>query len=398
VIGVRSLELGSRAWEEVVHELRFRHFVWKAYGAGRCLLLPEAIVLPRATHDTLVAAAEGLHAALGRLEAAAREDPEALARLGVPAPLRGILVGGEPLGLAFARYDFHPTEDGRWMVPEFNEDAPGGFNEAVGLPAVLGSPGKGLGWVGDLRPRLVEAFAPWDAVALLYATAYAEDLQHVLVLERWLREAGHATVLASPEHLAVGWRGGRAAGLRVEAAFRFYPGEWIPRLANLEAWRRLAPRLPTMNPLARLVRQSKAIFAFAREAGRLGAGDRALFERHGPLTSPFDPAERPRLRAERPRWVLKRLFGRMGDSVLLGAAAGEAAWDAALEEASRAPAEWCVQERFAVRPLAFRAGALHPAVGVYLVNGRFAGYYSRASAGPVVDHGAFHVATLVEDA
>src|SRR5690606_14109340 len=98
------------------------------------------------------------------------------------------------------------------------------------------------------------------------------------------------------------------------------------------------------------------------------------------------------------RWVIKRAFGRMGDSVVIGALSTAAEWNAALAEASAAPRAFCIQERFAATPLDFEAGPLFPAIGAFLVNGRFAGYYSRAAPRPLIAHEALHVATLVQTA
>jgi hypothetical protein len=179
------------------------------------------------------------------------------------------------------------------MVSEFNEDVPGGFNEAVGIPELIGDPGGGLTWEGDLRAHFVRAFEPYETVAMLYATGFSEDLQHMLILERWLTEAGHRTLLGSPAHLRAGWGGlgrRRILGTPVDAAFRFYPGEWLPRLPNLGAWLRHGPRLPMMNPVHRLVRQSKLMFALWHESTMPGSDDRALVDAHCPLTRPFDPS------------------------------------------------------------------------------------------------------------
>jgi hypothetical protein len=287
------------------------------------------------------------------------------------------------------------------MVSEFNEDVPGGFNEAAGIPDLLGAPGGDLRWEGDFRRSFQDAFDGYDGVAFLYATAYSEDLQHMLVLENWLRERGHRTVLASPEHLERSWlsrRRPRFMGQGVDAAFRFYPGEWMARLPNLEEWIQAAPSLPLMNPFRSLVRQSKTMFALWREDDLLSAGDRALVERHCPWTEGFHPGIAERLRDEKDRWVLKRSFGRMGDSVILGSLCSAADWEGTIREALDAPGEFCAQECFRVRPVPFACGPLYPAVGAYLVNGRFAGYYSRAAARPLITHEAFHVATLVQAA
>jgi hypothetical protein len=101
---------------------------------------------------------------------------------------------------------------------------------------------------------------------------------------------------------------------------------------------------------------------------------------------------------ERDRWVLKRAFGRMGDSVVIGALSPRASGRRAEWRPLRAPGDFCVQERFVVRPLHFEAGPLYPAIGAFLVNGRFAGYYSRAAPEPLITHEAYHVPTLVQGA
>lgn len=392
----RPWDLSEAERREVFRALRFGHFKWDSFTAGHFSLLPETLVLPEALHRKVVEVAESLHQGLLRFESRVRKEPEALERLGIPRALHPLIAEEGNRVLQCARYDLFPTEDGRLMVSEFNEDVPGGFNEAQGIPELLGDPPPGHRWEAVLRSRFLEAFEPYHDVALLYATAFSEDLQHVLILEKWLLDAGHATVLGSPAHLAKRWRRPRILGVPVDAVFRYYPGEWMPKLPNFEVWRRLNPTLPMMNPLRHLVRQSKLMFALWAEDTGLSQADGELLARHCPRTLLFDGAMVPRLREEREAWVLKRAFGRMGDSVVMGSLVTEAAWSAALAEASRAPGEWCAQECFSVVPLAFADGPLYPAFGAYVVNGRFAGYYSRAAAQPFLTHEAFHVATMVQ--
>jgi hypothetical protein len=179
-----------------MHDLRFRHFKWDTYACGTCLVLPEALVLSAQAHQDVVRIVESLHGALVRFERRVRHDQDALRQLGIPPVLFPLIADEPEHGLELARYDLFPTEDGRWMVSEFNEDVPGGFNESVGLPDLLGDPGDGLLWAGDLRRAFVDAFDGHDRVALLYATAFSEDLQHVLALERWL--VGPATTPCWP--------------------------------------------------------------------------------------------------------------------------------------------------------------------------------------------------------
>ncbi len=395
---VRPWTLGPEERSELLRVLRFRHFKWDAFSAGGMTLLPETLVISESLHREVVGAVERLSGALARFEGRVRRDPETLRRLGIPSALHPLIAQEGESPLQCARYDLFPTEDGRLMVSEFNEDVPGGFNEAQGLPELLGDPGPGCRWEAGLRDHFLEAFREARGVALLYATAFSEDLQHMLILERWLQEAGHPTVLGSPGHLERRWRRFTVLGTPVEAAFRFYPGEWMPRLPNFPLWRKWGRALPMMNPLRHLVRQSKLMFALWEADPALSPEDRELLRLHCPRTLLFHRELVPRLREERDGWVLKRAFGRMGDAVVMGNLVTEREWEAALTEALRSPRGWCAQERFTVRPLAFAGGPLFPALGAFVVNGRFAGYYSRAAARPFLTHEAFHVPTVVQAA
>jgi glutathionylspermidine synthase len=388
--------VSAAEFRELLRRLRFDHFKWDAYACGRCLIVPEAMVLTRDEHRRVVATVEAISRALGRLEERIRREPELLAALGIPQPLSSLIAEEEECPLQLARYDLFPTGDGRWMISEFNEDVPGGFNEAAGLPRLLGGVPSGRSFEGDLARAVAEAFDE-KRVALMFATGYSEDLQHMLLVERWLREKGCETRLCSPAHLSGRFGRPTISGWPFDAAFRFYPGEWIPLLPNLRTWRRLGPGLRMMNPLRRLIRQSKKVFALWREQPVLDPDDRRLLDEHTPASRRFSRELLPELEATPSRWVIKHAFGRMGDTVVMGSLVGPSQWSDALREAVSRPENYLVQECFPVAPLQFEAGLLYPTIGAYVVNGRFAGYYSRAAASPFLNHEAYHVATLVED-
>jgi hypothetical protein len=382
----------------LLKELCFSFHKWDLHASGHEGVLPETLVLDGATHRRVVAIAERFSQILAGLEDRVARDPVLLGRLGIPAELHPILRAAPPQELQLARYDLHPTPDGGLMVSEFNEDVPGGFNEAVGLPALLGERFGRARFTGDLRGAVKRAMAPYGPVGAMFATGYSEDLQHSLLIEDWLREAGHPTVRGSPAQLTRRWGRTLLDGQRIEAAFRYYPGEWFPRLPNFDLWLRLGDRLPMLNPLRRLIRQSKLLFAVWREPGLLSADDLAFVDAHAPWTGvPGRDVPLAQLHDEPTRWVLKRAFGRMGDAVVIGALVEPKAWVEALRDVTAEPAAWLAQRRFEHVPMRFDAGPLYPAIGPYLVNGRFAGYYSRAAPKPLLTHEALHVATVVVD-
>lgn len=380
------LALNDAAWSRALDALRFDYCKWDLHVRGRGTVARGALVLARDEHATLVAASEALHALADRAMARLPADADATRALGVPEALAPLARPGAASRVT--RFDWFLTDEG-WRVSELNDDVPGGYNDAIGLGALLhDAVEKDVVLEGDLPASLVDLLARGGGpVGLVYATAYAEDLQVIRLLAALLESAGVETVAASPAHL----RDGRLDGARVETLYRFYPAEWFPLLDNLPEWERaIADGLRVVNPFASAWTQSKAFFSWLHE--RHGADPRV--RAHVPRTLPLDEA---RALAEQERWVLKPAFGRMGEGVVLGALRPRDEWRAALASAAHRRRVHVMQERFLVKPLEIAPGeARTPCVGAYLVDGRFAGYYSRLSSTPVVAYDAANVLTLVE--
>jgi hypothetical protein len=79
-----ALGLSEAERHEVYRALRFRHFKWDTFTAGRLTLLPETLVIPESLHQEVVKAVESLHQGLLLFESRVRREPEALERLGIP--------------------------------------------------------------------------------------------------------------------------------------------------------------------------------------------------------------------------------------------------------------------------------------------------------------------------
>lgn len=385
------------AFERRLRDLRFRFRKWDVHVRGRGTVAPGALVLSRREHEEVVRIAEGLDAVAQETRVSLPEDEAAGERLGVPPALRR-LVGDRTCAGRVSRLDFFPTPQG-WQVSEFNDDVPGGYNDALGLAALFADAvEKDLDVPGDLPDALVDALAAEGGpVGLVYATAYAEDLQIVLLLADLLQSAGVRVVLGSPSHFSFHEGTARLAGEEVRAVYRFFPAEWFPLLDNLEAWEAaVAAGLRVVNPFRCAWTQSKAAFALLQERAAQGPG-RALVERHLPRTVLLSPRTRAEALETPARWVLKPAFGRMGEGVTLGALVPPDEWRKALDAAAHREGPTVLQERFHVTPVEVEPGVSRtPCLGVYLVDGRFAGYYARLSSHPVVAYDAANVLTLVE--
>ena len=395
---LESMSIPPDQFAPLVEELCFRFHKWDAYVGGKLRVLPCALTLTQEEHEDAVACSVAVHGALERAAARALDSPGLLDWLRIPPAVQQIIRAEIRRPEGIVRYDLIPTASG-WQMPEVNEDAPGGFNESIASHTLFSRYLNGAGLAGNFAERFQQSLPPGRRAGLVYATGYAEDLQHLLILADLLRERGVEPVLASPEHLTCRPLGKpRLCGQSVDWIFRFFPGEWYPYLDNLAVWRRTAARIPILNPLARLVRQSKALFALWREMPLLDAADTALLNRHTPHTEIFKRERSQVYEEERDRWVVKKIFGRMGDTVALGRLCKPDAWKKVLEEACKEPDAYIAQHAFTPLPVMNGAGSLFPALGVYLINGAFAGYYSRADEVGLTTHEAYYVVTAVETA
>lgn len=382
----------------LIEELRFRYHKWDAYVGGVLRVLPEALVLSREEHEDAVDCCVRLHGAFERAGKQLSQDPASMDRLGIPKAVQRIIRAERPCPYGIVRYDLIPTDSG-WMAPEVNEDAPGGFNESIASAPLFGDLLKGAVIPGDFADSFLDALPPGSCAGLVYATGYAEDLQHVLILAELLRSRGVEPVLASPEHLTCGPFGKpRLLGQPVDWIFRFFPGEWYGYLDNIGAWLRAAARVPIINPLSRLLRQTKGLYALWRETVLVDEADTALLNRHTPHTEFFRRERMDRYLADREGWVLKKQFGRMGDTVTLGRLCTPEIWEKAVAEAAKSPEAWLAQNAFVPIPVFNGVRRLFPALGVYLIHGVFAGYYSRADELGLTTHEAYYVVTAVETA
>ncbi len=390
------LDAENGRFSAVIDDLRFRFHKWDAYLNGSLRVLPAALVLSPEEHAGAVDCCVTISRALATIEATVREESGLMDRLAIPGAVQAIIRAEAATARQIARYDLIPTAYG-WMLPEFNEDAPGGFNEAIAANSLFAGLLRNGTVPGDFAQAFLDALPDGATAGVVYATGYAEDLQHVLILADLLRDRGIDVVLASPEHLTCGRFGKpRLMGVPVDWIFRFFPGEWFVYLNDLRAWQRAVARVPVVNPLSRLIRQSKGLFALWRTERLLDDAATNLLNQHTPHTTFFDPADIPEYLARREDWVLKKAYGRMGDAVLIGRLCPPQVWEKALAEAAGKAGEYIAQHAFA--PLAAPDGdrTLYPALGPYLIDGAFAGYYSRADESGFTTHEAYYAVTAVD--
>lgn len=353
-------------------------------------------------------------------------------------------------GPRLSRFDFHWVRDpdparrsnpglhadgppaGRWQISEVNADVPGGLIEAGPLARLMSqmatdhsqrrraSPeidisghhagpdpaGMLARCLADrLRPASppstpAASTAPVGLVALVHATAYADDFQVMRRLAACLEAAGVSSVMCAPDHVA--WNTSTRlathapTGRPLAAVLRFFPAEWLPGVGRASRWtgffRAGGPLL--CNPGTALLVQSKRWpLLWDRLATPLPTWRRLLPET-------VDPREIGRCATSAGvrdhAWVLKPAMGRVGEGVLIPGVESRQA-RAIQRAARRHPRHWVAQRRFESIAVSTPIGPLHVCLGVYVVDGRAAGMYARASARPLIDQGAFELPVLISD-
>lgn len=385
-------------FRERLERLRFEFNKWDLFVHGRPTVEPGAIVLSPDEHAQLAKASEALAGVAERARHRIASEPESAKALGLPTDVARLAAVGSA-GPVITRIDLFQTADG-WKASEFNDDVPGGYNDAIGLPAVFHDvrpPGTDL--PGDLPAALLRVLSDEEGpLGMVYATAYAEDLQVVHLIADLLRTQGIEVEFGSPAHVRESGGAVTLNGRTVSRLYRFFPAEWFPLLPNAASWHAHDSwDAAVVNPFASAWTQSKACFAWLHS--NAAGHDRETVRDYLPHTWLLDDENATRALADRETYVLKPAFGRMGEGVSLGAALPADAWRKRVYEAlrGRRTRPFVLQERF--QPVGVDVGKPRNAtvcLGAYVIQGQFAGYYARASLSPVTAYDATNVLPLVE--
>ena len=152
-----------------------------------------------------------------------------------------------------------------------------------------------------------------------------------------------------------------------------------------------------MNPLRAGVSQSKRFFALLHDPERCPVSVAPDALQHIPVTTPVDAVADDQLAAEKDRWGAQGRVGSDGRH----RPDRKASFPGSVGEGHRGRPRRVIhssshRERFDVSPVWIDDGVAYPTIGVYLVNGRFAGYYTRVDRTPFIHYDSPHVPTLVE--
>ena len=239
-------------------------------------------------------------------------------------------------------------------------------------------------------------------MALLYATAYAEDLQVCALVKRALEQLGTRAFLSPPTAPYAKPGGLYLGNQRIDVLYRFFPCEYMDGQRNLDAIVNAleAGQVRTLSSFSHIFLQSKVALARAHARARtLPHLERTTLGAHLPETFEFTRVDRDDLLAGRERWVLKRGLGRVGDEVFVGPLYDRHAWSRLVHHITlrqRQGEAWVAQRFVPQTPIATDAGERFLTLGVYLLEGEFVGYFARLTAKSHVSHDAVCVPVFFE--
>lgn len=373
-------------------------------------IAPFAIRLAPSAWRELASLAERAWSELAAVECALLAERRSWRALGIPRNVRTIIAASPPPSkrdARFARFDFHPTTEG-WRASEINADVPGGFIEAGAIARIVAERLPQLACLPDPARVLARAIAervPHGSAALVHATSYTDDQQVVRRIGAELEALGVHAHLASPTHIEPLRSRVRLSttGAEVDAVMRFFPCEWLGNLARADRarWSMLPADIARSNPPSALLLQGKRLPIVLRELGI----STPTWSEVLPEVEPIGLRSFAR-RVDPKGFVLKPVWGRIGEGVVIDGATSTAAARRARWMARLFPKSWCLQRRFesislhgearSVADAAHQRPLCHACIGVYVIDGRAAGAYARVAPRALMDGRAQDAAVLLD--
>lgn len=390
-------------------ELAQSYFLFDAWVGGERRVNLHPLLLSPELHRQAIAAAKDAARLLSHVAGRALHDDDEAAHYRFAPDVRRLACASRDGHdhATLMRVDLLLGQDG-FVACEINADCPGGHNEALGLPRLAQAAGF---WNGhnpttlcdDLTTALMQMAGDDGAIALIYATAYAEDLQVCALIQRELARRGARAILCSPTALRRRGRRLYVGDQAIGALYRYFPTEFMEGQRNLDDIAAVvaAGGVRTLSNFTAIYTQSKLAMARAHALAATLPADLAPALRRIPSTCALSDVPADQLTHERDGWVIKRALGRVGEEVFVGSLLSAEDWARACQMAfdDHARGEpWIAQRFVPQRPIPSPYGPLLVTLGAYLLNGSPVGYFARLTPDSHASHSALCLPVFVRPA
>lgn len=365
-------------------DVMFDGYKWDLQAGEQSTISDKVVLLGQESMDFLAQSAVSLYHETVAMEQTLKGRPDLVLKMGISEEMTEALCScgycpDEHIRLM--RFDFHPTTRG-WQISEVNSDVPAGYPEASILPKLAERYFRGYQQYGNfgevLADRFIKLVPPNSTIAYLHDTHTVEDYQILHFMGDLLERQGYDSLYIDPSQ--VKWEHNAALG--IGAIMRYFPVEWLEFQKGVD-WRSFvnAKTLSCNHPIA-LLTQSKRLPLVWDELGI----DIPFWKQLLPETVCTTAL------TQTDGWILKPAFGRVGEGINIpGTISGEEDQDIQMA-ASAHPIQWVAQRMFESLPV----DGLHLNLGVFVVDGQFAGLYGRASKLPRIDTEASEIPVLVK--
>ncbi|MDR3000199.1 MAG: glutathionylspermidine synthase family protein [Fibromonadaceae bacterium] len=293
------------------------------------------------------------------------------------------------------RFDFHPTKTG-WAISEVNSDVPGGFAEASILPEIANTYFTKYAPAENFSNVIIEAFKSKTKttanIAFVHATSYSDDRQVMQFLSDRFTEHGMNTVFAAPDHIR--WVDKKAFSIlegnecEIDGIIRFFPLEWLVSLPRTSKWQGYydCETVSCNHPVAILTQSKRLPLIWDKLNVKIPMWKKLLPETKAPKTVNSQDVD----------WIYKPALGRVGEGISIKEAVSQKELLKIEKEARRDSKNWVSQKMFESAPIKSTNGEdYHLCLGVFTVDGKFAGFYGRISLYPRIDSKAEDIPVLV---
>jgi glutathionylspermidine synthase len=396
---VKLVTIPNDQYSNYRYEAIFNAYKWDPQVNDVNTVSQNVVVLSIETAMKLEKWAEDLSIETMLMEEALLNEPKLYNELGLPRGIKKALKTSKAYKredhVRLMRFDFHPTVDG-WSVSEVNSDVPGGFAEASILPKIAAKYFNNHIQYGDVAKSLAEAFKSHikssGTIAFVHATSYSDDRQVMQFASDYFNEFGIKTIMAAPDHIR--WKNNEAYCIleeqegKIDGIMRFFPLEWLNTLPRLSKWQGYySSTTPSCNHPVSIFTQSKRLPIVWDKLGTPNQTWKML------LPETKDPKE---VSLKEEGWIYKPALGRVGEGISIKEAVSKKELKKIEKSAHLFHKDWLAQRRFMSKPLQTQEGdQYHLCVGVFTVNGKFAGFYGRISTYPRIDANAKDIPILV---
>ena len=226
-------------------------------------------------------------------------------------------------------------------------------------------------------------------IAFVHATSYADDRQVMQFMGDHFQHNGYQAVYLAPDRLS--FREGVAYEkdnqTNIQGIVRFFPLEWMLCLPFRTQWQGFyqTSTVSCNHPFA-ILTQSKRLPLLFQHLGQPTLWNKLLPETKAVEALDYEDSD----------YLYKPVFGRVGESITIRERTSENEFKKIRRDALRFKKEWIVQKRFDSQPILTEDGrAFHLCLGVFVIDGKFAGIYGRISSYARIDEKAQDLPVLI---